>query len=778
MKVVRFVLVCAITAGLLWVAIKWPPVKYLIYVAWMIPVAELFFLAAGYLWFRWFWREDASKFSQLIIQITTAGLEQERISEIIQQIRDYQLPMTHEVWVVTEPPDSYPYKADTVLVVPENFPCKAEKKGRALEFSRLVRQGLGLSRPDVKIIFNDDDVSLTRGYILRAFAGDYDICEGVVSPRTEYAVRPFGHFAVSHADDIRTHACLVYCSVFQGILKRPLHVHGEGMTMTGEAESKITWNVPLVASEDLSFGQRAAGKLRWGWFHEYAEVTSPWDFRDFIIQRSRWLWGDIHAITHRSVMPFPAAGRVTFKYAAGAAGLICSVAGLYLRATGRIPATAGILDYAKLSILAWVGVFFACGWIAASTPGRSDDSRMLAGVLAVLMMPVSVALAFAGIIIPLIQGNPRTFRVIAKTRKERKRFRMTWRKALTAAGCLLVLVAGCTAAAHLKQLQPPAVPESPPIAIPSTPPPATPQGTFQRGVDIDAYTYPGQDMIAAAQTDVAYVKLLHANSIMISFPFFMAGPNANSVYTTGATPAPAALASFIRVARQAGLRVSLRPLLDESNLGVSRVHWVPANAAAWFRSYRHMLIPYAAMAQREHVKTFIVGTEFSWFDKSPHWQSLDAAIARRFHGQLACADNWGAPVKTGLHGGCGTATQTVDAYKPIIGSLSAGWKAFDQSLPNGTVITEVGIDAVSGAYIRPYQHTWTAAATLDPQVQASWFRAACHAAISTGLGGIYFWSIGLGPPQPPTIRSQGAWSHSAGGQAIQQCFRHIQRSGK
>jgi len=33
---------------------------------------------------------------------------------------------------------------------------------------------------------------------------------------------------VSHADDIRTHACLVYCSVFQGILGRPLHVPGKG----------------------------------------------------------------------------------------------------------------------------------------------------------------------------------------------------------------------------------------------------------------------------------------------------------------------------------------------------------------------------------------------------------------------------------------------------------------------------------------------------------------------------------------------------------------------
>ena len=34
----------------------------------------------------------------------------------------------------------------------------------------------------MKIIFNDDDVTLTRGYIERAFAADYDLCEGVVDP--------------------------------------------------------------------------------------------------------------------------------------------------------------------------------------------------------------------------------------------------------------------------------------------------------------------------------------------------------------------------------------------------------------------------------------------------------------------------------------------------------------------------------------------------------------------------------------------------------------------
>jgi hypothetical protein len=134
-----------------------------------------------------------------------------------------------------------------------------------------------------------------------------------------------------------------------------------------------------------------------------------------------WLWGDIHAIGHRSVMPLGAAVLVFAKYVAGVMALLYSAVGLYLRLTGRIPATAGILTYTKLSILAWIGVFFACGWIGASSSdgGRTGDSRLLSGVLAAVTSPVSLLLTLAAIVVPLMQGDPRSFAVIAKTRAPR-----------------------------------------------------------------------------------------------------------------------------------------------------------------------------------------------------------------------------------------------------------------------------------------------------------------------------------------------------------------------
>jgi hypothetical protein len=102
-----------------------------------------------------------------------------------------------------------------------------------------------------------------------------------------------------------------------------------------------------------------------------------------------------------------------------------------------------------------------------------------------------------------------------------------WRKVLAGGATLAVLVAGCSAAGHLKMLDPPPTPASRPL--PST-------ARMQLGVDIDAYTYPGQDIGAAAEQDIAYVESLHANAVSISFPFFMTGRLANSVHAGPATP--------------------------------------------------------------------------------------------------------------------------------------------------------------------------------------------------------------------------------------------------
>ena len=148
------------------------------------------------------------------------------------------------------------------------------------------------------------------------------------------------------------------------------------------------------------------------------------------------------------------------------------------------------------------------------------------------------------------------------------------RRALLYTLGLALVIAGCATVSHLKQLQPPAIPSSPPAALPTasaSSAPSQPDGVFQRGIDIDAYTYPGENIAVAAAADVVFIKSLHANAVSISFPFFMSGPSSSTVYVTPRTPTPGAIAKVISDAEHAGMYVSIRPLLNETNLGISRV---------------------------------------------------------------------------------------------------------------------------------------------------------------------------------------------------------------
>jgi hypothetical protein len=215
--------------------------------------------------------------------------------------------------------------------------------------------------------------------------------------------------------------------------------------------------------------------------------------------------------------------------------------------------------------------------------------------------------------------------------------------------------------------------------------------------------------------------------------------------------------------------VSVRPLLDESSLGMSRVFWVPADPDAWFASYQAFVLPYAAAAQRAHAREFFVGAELTQTDRLPQWNGLDSALARRFSGTLGYANNWG---KFRLAGDGGNVAETVDAYQPAGPPFLQAWVRFDQRLPPGTAETEVDIAAVDQAWRRPYQIHWSTD-RLDLAVQAQWFAAACAAARATHLAGIYFWAIGLGQPSPPSLTAQGAWADSAGAAAISKCFASL-----
>ncbi|MFC6881820.1 glycosyltransferase family 2 protein [Actinomadura yumaensis] len=394
----------------------------------LVPLAELLLMGVGYVHGRMAYRVAADEFRHLIIQITTVGREPDLVRQTIAAIRGYGLTGSYEIWVVLEPghDDHYPL-ADRVITVPEDFTCKAIDKARALEFSRLERAAHGLNSYDTKILFVDDDTLPTKEYITSAYAGDYDLCQGVTVVNRHYAARPWKHFLLSHLDNIRTRNCLVYCSCTQGVTGKPLFVHGEGLCVTGLVEDVITWDHPIVASDDLVFGTKAAyAGFSWGYFHEHIQLVSPWTFTDSWRQRKRWTWGNFTAIRRRDILPLSVAVPKAAKYALGVVSVFASAAGAICVTTGitKVPAQAHVLFW--ISLGSWFASYGLMGWINSGGdankerfggPGvRYIGFRAVQTVAAVLLCVPTAILPVFIVIGSTVTGKPRRFVTIAKTR--------------------------------------------------------------------------------------------------------------------------------------------------------------------------------------------------------------------------------------------------------------------------------------------------------------------------------------------------------------------------
>lgn len=302
---------------------------------------------------------------------------------------------------------------------------------------------------------------------------------------------------------------------------------------------------------------------------------------------------------------------------------------------------------------------------------------------------------------------------------------------------------------------------------------------MQLGAGIDLYTYPKQDWPNASADDVTYLKALNANSVTVSFPFYIASKTSSTVFAKPATPTPADLAEFAQVAESAGLYVTLRPLMDQGVIGESRAGWTPHDIKAWFASYQQFLLPYATMAQKYDIPAMYIGAEFSKFQNLKNWTYLKEALQKVYQGTLLYANN-GPGVRAGTGGGVQV---SVDAYPDLdvpytasVARLEKGWKYLDGRLPHHNLLSEVGIAGVNGAYWKPWKHNWLKP-VMDPTVQVRWFTAACDAALGDHLAGIYFWAIGFGNDELQTTLSpqnQAAWEKGPAEAAVAACYQHIE----
>jgi hypothetical protein len=292
------------------------------------------------------------------------------------------------------------------------------------------------------------------------------------------------------------------------------------------------------------------------------------------------------------------------------------------------------------------------------------------------------------------------------------------------------------------------------------------------------------EMAADANRVFNYVVGLGANSVGINFFFYTDGVYPTRVYgVRGSTPSPATLSMVIASARRHGLRVLVRPLLNEKNIVDSRGDWrgsiQPPSVIGWFHSYWEFLEPYFAAAQDSGATGFNVGSELdSLAPDAAEWNAFETAAAKVFTGRLQYAVNYGRWQEDPAYEPVPDAG--VDAWPQLglgdtasVRELTADWVGWLHNQPESvlrrTVLQEVGIAAVSGAYREPALPA-PGGAPLDVAIQVKWFAAACAAVKKTDMAGIYFYDVNSTDRQADAAGYSVGSFIGRGDRVIKACF--------
>lgn len=247
---------------------------------------------------------------------------------------------------------------------------------------------------------------------------------------------------------------------------------------------------------------------------------------------------------------------------------------------------------------------------------------------------------------------------------------------------------------------------------------------------------------------------MEADSVAVSFPFFVESITGSSVRTDPRTPAPGRLAIVLNEAREAGLRTTIRPLMDQNNLQLAgseswRGRFAPADRTAWYASYDAFLRPYLALARDAGVATVVIGAELNATQLDPQWRELVASARKSYDGELGYSANWDAYPTAVV--GVPVDIVNIDAYPTLDIDSDAteqeimfAWGDWLDRTGDGAVaalvLAEVGGPAESTLVRNPAAYH-TPGAALDEDAQRRWFAGACAAARERDVAGFYWWTL-------------------------------------
>ena len=273
--------------------------------------------------------------------------------------------------------------------------------------------------------------------------------------------------------------------------------------------------------------------------------------------------------------------------------------------------------------------------------------------------------------------------------------------------------------------------------------------------------------------------------------------NNSTVYADASyTDSLTALGNTITEARSLGLTVMVKPLIDfldpskigSNSVGDWRAYYNPANPAAFFASYKSMIVAEAQVAQAHGATVLSLGTELDQLTGPQYlsyWTDIISSVRAVFSGKLTYSADWNDDTSpwqghNGLTAGTGNlATQVSfwnyldyvgldvyaplsDAANPTLANLIAGWTqvptdpashaatgnrsliSYFESVAAQTgkplLFTEIGYESATDAASQP---AGSSTNVFDPSLQANLYAAffdAWKASGDSSLNGVFFWN--------------------------------------
>ncbi len=314
---------------------------------------------------------------RLLVMITTVGQARKVVLEIIRTLWGYGLPL--QIAVLAEDDDDFPYPGTTFRVrVPRSYrtPNGSQRKMRAQHYGAgwLARSGFG---SETYVVHLDDDSIPSQAYLEYVMQMQGVIGQGAVR------LRAHGYSLwATLADMARVTNCACYCTFFNS-LGKPMEVHGEGMVIRADLESKFGWDFGTYGAEDLMMGQQVvAAGYRFENIPEHIFIAPPITARDFYKQRRRWFFsafwsfGKIYSI-RKNVVRW-----LVYRYSLGwlgCIGLILMILDL-LVIRPHLPTAIWVMG--TFNLVSYFGFYQFGAW--------KTDRHRYSWKMALLQIPVSV----------------------------------------------------------------------------------------------------------------------------------------------------------------------------------------------------------------------------------------------------------------------------------------------------------------------------------------------------------------------------------------------------